>query len=170
MSDTYGTDLSKRGYPGRLLPEQREAHARLSSLPTWGRRAEPVNEVAKRQEASQKARTTMLLRGSAPPPQKLPAMIVQAREVAKAKAAARTGARLPADAPKQRKKRTSFVILNARPNRWGFAKLEPLEVISGKYQGQRGQYVGAANSRDAYVRIDGVDRAIRTEQLRRVAG
>jgi hypothetical protein len=166
MSDTYGSDLSKRGYPGRLLPEQREAHARLSSLPTWGRRAEPVNEVAKRQEASQKARTTMLLRGSAPPPQKLPAMIVQAREVAKAKAAAR----LPSAGPKQRKKRTRFVILNARPNKWGFAKLEPLEVISGKYQGQRGQYVGAANSRDAYVRIDGVDRAIRTEQLRRVAG
>lgn len=166
MSDTYGTDLSKRGYPGRLLPEQREAHARLSSLPTWGRRAEPVNEVAKRQEASQKARTTMLLRGSAPPPQKLPQMIVQAREVAKAKAAAR----LPSAGPKQRKKRTSLVILNARPNKWGFAKLEPLEVISGKYQGQRGQYVGAANSRDAYVRIDGVDRAIRTEQLRRVAG
>lgn len=168
MSDTYGTDLSKRGYPGRLLPEQREAHARLSSLPTWGRRAEPVNEVAKRkrQEASQKARTTMRLRGSAPPPQKLPQMIVQAREVAKAKAAAR----LPSAGPKQRKKRTSFVILNARPNKWGFAKLEPLEVISGKYQGQRGQYVGAVNSRDAYVRIDGVDRAIRTEQLRRVAG
>ena len=102
----------------------------------------------------------------ASPPQKLPAMIVQAREVAKAKAAAR----LPSAGPKQRKKRTSFVILNARPNKWGFAKLEPLEVISGKYQGQRGQYVGAANSRDAYVRIDGVDRAIRTEQLRRVAG
>lgn len=161
MSDTYGTDLSKRGYPGRLLPEQREAHARLSSLPTWGRRAEPVDTKAWRQDAAAKARATMLREGIPSGPTRRPPKLKGSRPDQDP---------APPAEQKARKKRSSFVILNARPNKWGFAKLEPLEVISGKYQGQRGQYVGAANSRDAYVRIDGVDRAIRTEQLRRVAG
>ena len=166
----YGTDLSKRGSPGRLLPEQRDAHARLASLPTWGRRTEPPDELARRRESWERARRTMQERGTTPTGGKLPASIVAAREVAKEKVAARAAARQPGSEPKQRKKRTSFVILAPRSNKWSFAKGDWFEVISGKYTGARGQYMGAANSRDVYLRIDGTDRAIWTERLRRIEG
>lgn len=77
MSDLpmeYGADMSKRGSPGRMLPAQREAHARLASLPTIRHTKEtPIDAMAlARMKGAEAAQRTRNARMSLPTPADAP--------------------------------------------------------------------------------------------------
>lgn len=142
MSDTYGTDLSKRGYPGRLLPEQREAHARLAALPTWGRKVEAADPNAWRREAAEKANRTRIARGK-PSGQKKDEALV--RRLFERKGPAPT-------------------------SRHGFVMHELVEIVGGKYAGREGAYAGSIDAARVFVRTEAARLSVAAKFVRRVAG
>lgn len=138
-----------------------EAHARLAALPRIVHRKPEI--VVDRAAAAEKAART---RGRAitvakPTPARSQPMTRRTRSAQPA----------PSAEAKPRKKRASFVILNARPNRWGFSRGDVLEVLDdgGSWAGSRGEYAGAASSTYVYLRVAGVKASVRADRVRKVA-
>lgn len=146
-----------------MSPEALAAHARLAALPHTIHRKPEV--VVDRAAAAEKAARTRRTRGraiaiSAPTPANIQPM----------KRRMRTTQPAPSTEPKPRKKRTSFVILAPKPNRWGFKRGELLEATGGKLRGQRGVFQGVSSSTRVTVVVDGAKRHVLAEHWRRVAG
>lgn len=168
MSDAwileYGTNVAARDRRGHMLPEARRAHERLASLPKRQHISEHRSRSDIAREKSDRVRSTTMLsggyvRGPAP-------SVAPPSETYKA---LKTSIDAASKARKPRKKRDPSTY-GARPNQWGYTHGEPLKIMGGRSAGQQGTYVGAANSRDVYVLIDGVRKAVGAHLVRRARG
>lgn len=54
-------------------------------------------------------------------------------------------------------------------NRWGFGMLQPMRVVGGAWAGSSGRFMGAANQRQVYIEIDGVQRSVAAINVERVS-
>lgn len=132
-------------------PEQLAAHARLAAvLPRWGHVKPAPVEHAPRGAAKGGARkhrgASISLPGS------------------------RSSSSKSKPEPKDRKKRTSFVILAPRPNRWGFKRGDLFAVTGGPHKGSRGLYHGAGSSTHVVLIIDGERHQVGAHLIRRIEG